>query len=358
MKFNNNFKIGKSTIAKNKPTYFIADVGANHDGDIKKAKKIIKLCARRGADAVKFQHFEAKTIVSDYGFKKLKSKQSHQSKWKKSVYKTYQDASININWTKILKEECKNNNIDFFTSPYSLELVDFVNEFICAYKIGSGDISWHQIIEKISKKQKPVLLATGASTLNEIKKAVKVVLKNNNKIVIMQCNTNYTADKNNLNFINLKVLDTFKKEFPNAILGLSDHTHGHSTVLGAVTLGARVIEKHFTDNNKRYGPDHKFAMNPKSWRQMVDATRELEASFGDGVKKIEKNEKETVVLQRRSIRAATNLKKGHVVSLKDLVFLRPYPKNSLNPYDYKRLIGKKLKSKLKKHECLTKKLVK
>ena len=358
MKFNNNFKIGKSTIAKNKPTYFIADVGANHDGDIKKAKKIIKLCARSGADAVKFQHFEAKTIVSDYGFKKLKSKQSHQSKWKKSVYKTYQDASININWTKILKEECKNNNIDFFTSPYSLELVDFVNEFICAYKIGSGDISWHQIIEKISKKQKPVLLATGASTLNEIKKAVKVVLKNNNKIVIMQCNTNYTADKNNLNFINLKVLDTFKKEFPNAILGLSDHTHGHSTVLGAVTLGARVIEKHFTDNNKRYGPDHKFAMNPKSWRQMVDATRELEASFGDGVKKIEKNEKETVVLQRRSIRAATNLKKGHVVSLKDLVFLRPYPKNSLNPYDYKRLIGKKLKSKLKKHEFLTKKLVK
>lgn len=358
MKFNKKFKIGKTEIALNKPTYFIADVGANHDGNINRAKKLIKLCAMNGANAVKFQHFSAKTIVSDFGFKNLKSKQSHQSKWKKSVFETYQDASINLKWTYALKLECKKYNIDFFTSPYSLKLVDYVNKYICAYKIGSGDISWHEIIEKISGKKKPVLLATGASTLREVYDAVKLICKKNNKIVIMQCNTNYTADKNNFNFVNLKVLETYRKKFPNAILGLSDHTHGHSTVLGAVTLGARVVEKHFTDDNKRYGPDHKFAMNPKTWREMVEATRELEASFGDGVKRIEKNEKQTVVIQRRSIRSSRDLQKGHVITKKDLVFLRPYPKNSLNPYNYKILIGKKLRYKIKKHECLLKKHIK
>ena len=235
MKFNKSFKIGKSKIGLKKPTYFIADVGANHDGDIKRAKKLIKLCAQNGADAVKFQHFSAETIVSDYGFKSLKSKQSHQSKWKKSVFNTYKDASINLAWTKTLKLECKKNKIDFFTSPYSLELVDYVEKYVCAYKIGSGDISWHQIIKKISNKKKPVLLATGASTLEEVKRAVKLILKKNKNLVIMQCNTNYTADEKNLNFANLNVLHTYKKKFPQAILGLSDHTPGHITVLGAVS---------------------------------------------------------------------------------------------------------------------------
>ncbi len=107
MKFNKRFKIGKSEIALDKPTYFIADIGANHDGDIKRAKKLIRLCAKNGADAVKFQHFSAKTIVSDYGFKNLRSKQSHQSKWKKSVFNTYKDASIKLEWTNVLKLECK-----------------------------------------------------------------------------------------------------------------------------------------------------------------------------------------------------------------------------------------------------------
>ena len=110
----------------------------------------------------------------------------------KSVFETYKDASINLEWTNILKLECKKYKIDFFTSPYSLSLVDYVDKYICAYKIGSGDISWHQIIEKISKK-KPVLLATGASTLKEVEKAVQLILKKNKDIVIMQCNTNYAS---------------------------------------------------------------------------------------------------------------------------------------------------------------------
>ena len=126
----NKFKIGKKTISDNKPTYFIADIGANHNGSLEKAKELIYLCAESGADAAKFQHFSAKTIVSDFGFKSLKGKFSHQSKWKKSVFEVYQDASINLNWTNILRKTCKKVGIEFFSSPYSYEMVNHLNPFV------------------------------------------------------------------------------------------------------------------------------------------------------------------------------------------------------------------------------------
>ena len=142
--------------------------------------------------------------------------------------------------------------------------------------------------KKISKKL-PVILATGAATLNEVKLAVKTILKQNKKIVLMQCNTNYTNSDENYNFINLNVLRSYKKIFrEKVILGLSDHTRGHVTVLGAVAMGARVVEKHFTDDNLRTGPDHAFSMNFKTWKAMVDETRILEKTLGDGIKKLKK----------------------------------------------------------------------
>ena len=146
------FKIEKK-IGKNYPTYFIADIGANHDGNLQKAIELIYLAAESGADAVKFQHFKAETIVSDYGFKKLGKQQSHQKKWKKSVFEVYKDASINLEWTQKLKKESRKAGVTFFTSPYSLELVDYVDKFIPAYKIGSGDITYLDIIKKIAKKK-------------------------------------------------------------------------------------------------------------------------------------------------------------------------------------------------------------
>src|SRR5207249_4774733 len=128
---------------------------------------------------------------------------------------------------------------------------------------------------------------------NDVKRAVDCALKHTNDIVLMQCNTNYTASLENFKYINLNVLKSYANTYPDLILGLSDHTPGHSTVLGAVTLGAHVIEKHFTDDNGREGPAHKFSMDTKSWRDMVDRTRELESSLGLSIKKIEDNEKET-----------------------------------------------------------------
>ncbi len=347
-------RIGKNKIHENSKVYFIADIAANHDGDISRAKKLIKLAAQSGANAVKFQHFKARTIVSDYGFKKS-GKISHQSKWKKSVYQIYDDASLNINWTKTLSKEAKKYNVDFMTAPYDIDYVDEVYNFVKAYKIGSGDVNWRKIISKISIKKKPVILATGASNFSEVKSTINLILKKNKKIVLMQCNTNYTFNEENFKYINLNVLNTYKKEFKNrVVLGLSDHTQGHSTVLGAVAIGARVIEKHFTDNNNRKGPDHYFSMNPKTWAEMVKETRRLENAMGNGKKIVEKNETKTNFIQRRGSYAARNLEKNEIIKSDDLIFLRPYFKGSLSPFTNKKTFGK-AKKHINKGEFIFKK---
>ena len=345
-------KINKKKIGLNHPTYFIADIAANHDGSLKRAIALIKEAKKSGADAAKFQHFTADTIVSDSSFKKFK-KLSHQSKWKKSVYDVYKDASIDIKWTPILKKECKKVGIDFFTSPYSFDLVNHVNNYIPAFKIGSGDITWLEIIKYIASKNKPYIIATGASEITEVKRVYNACIKINKKIAIMQCNTNYTASDNNFAYINLNVLNSYKKKFPKAVLGLSDHTLGHVTVLGAITLGARIIEKHFTLNNNLQGPDHKFSMNPKSWKEMILRSRELESSLGIDIKKIEQNEKHTVIVQRRSIHSIRDLKRGHKIKKIDLKFLRPCPKNGISPYNYKKIVGRKTNKIILKNNIIT-----
>lgn len=335
-------RIADRIIGEDYPTYFIADVAANHDGDLGRARDLIYLAADSGADAAKFQHFKAATIVSDSGFKALRGQHSHQAKWQKSVFEVYQDASVPLDWTTELANTCKDAGIAFFTSPYDIELVDQVDPHVPAFKIGSGDITWYEIIEHIAGKKKPYIIATGASSMDEVQRAVEVALANNTQLALLQCNTNYTADLENFKHIQLNVLRCYRAMYPCMVLGLSDHTLGHTTVLGAVALGARIIEKHFTDDVDRVGPDHGFSMSPKSWRDMVNATRELECALGNGIKRVEENERETVILQRRSVRAAANLPAGTVLRKEHLIALRPCPLDAIAPGKMNEIVGRKL----------------
>ncbi|WP_409068648.1 N-acetylneuraminate synthase family protein [Clostridium sp. FAM 1755] len=340
MSFNSKINIGNKTIEKEGQPYFIADIAANHDGSIDRAFKLIELAKEAGADVAKFQNFKANKIVSRNGFNSLGCQLSHQSTWKKSVYDVYDDASIPKEWTRRLKEKCDEVGIEYMTSPYDFESVNLVEPYVNAYKIGSGDITWSEILKHIANKGKPVLLATGASNLGDVKRAMDEITYINEDIVLMQCNTNYTASRENLKFINLKVLNTYKQMYPGIILGLSDHTPGYSTVLGAIALGTTVIEKHFTDDNDRIGPDHKFSMNPISWRNMVKTANELYLSLGDGIKKIEENEQQTVVVQRRALYYRKNLKAGHVITKNDLFPVRPIKQDGIPPYEVDKIIGK------------------
>lgn len=346
-------KIGSREIGESQPTYFIADIAANHDGDLERALNLITLAADAGADAAKFQHFRAEEIVSDKGFRELGGPSSHQATWEKSVFETYQDASLPWDWTITLAQHAREVGIDFFTSPYDLEAIDYVDQFVPAFKVGSGDITWLEAIEKMASKGKPVLLATGASSLEEVQRAVEVIRLQKAPLCVMQCNTNYTGDWDNFRHINLRVLPVFAEVFEDAVLGLSDHTPGHSTVLGAVALGARVIEKHFTDDVSRPGPDHHFSLTPDTWADMVQKTREVEAALGAANKEVAENERETVVLQRRALRFARAMQAGERILRDDLVVLRPAPSFALAPDRIDEVIGKSLRADVEFHDLVT-----
>lgn len=345
-------KIGDRWIGEDEPTYFIADISANHDGELARAKMLIHLAAEAGADAAKFQNFSAPKIVSQHGFETLEGQLSHQSKWEKSVYEVYQDASIPWEWTTELKTECNAAGVDYFSTPYDTGAVDMLEPYVEVYKIGSGDITWPQFLSYVARKGKPVLMATGASDLLDVQRAVNAVRAVTPALVLMQCNTNYTASRENFNHIHLNVLKTYAALYPDLILGLSDHTQGHATVLGAIALGARVVEKHFTDDTSRVGPDHPFSMTPASWREMVDRTRELEAALGSSVKRIADNERETVVVQRRCLRAAEDLPASTVLTDENVVALRPAPRDAIFPYDIDRILGLRVRADLPAGEAL------
>jgi N-acetylneuraminate synthase len=324
------------------PTFFIADVASNHDGDLGRAKHLIELSKEAGADAVKFQHFLAKDIVSDYGFSQLAGQLSHQAGWKKSVYEVYEQYELNRDWNAELVETAREVGITFMTTPYDRAAVEAMAPHVPAFKVGSGDITWIDFLELIASQGKPVLLATGASTMDDTVRAVEAILRHTDELVVMQCNTNYTGDPENFQHVNLNVLRTFAARWPDLPLGLSDHTPGHAAVLGAIALGARVVEKHFTDDNDREGPDHAFSLNPVRWREMVDRSRELEAALGDGVKRVEPNEADTIVVQRRSLRLTRDKSAGETIDPTDIEALRPAPEGALPPYRAAEAVGRRL----------------
>ena len=384
-------KIGNHIVGVDHSVYFIADIASNHNGDLGHAKELIHACAESKVDAVKMQNFNAETIVSDFGFKNLDVVKTHQSAWKTSVFDSYKAASIPFEWTLELKELTEKLEMDYFTSPYSLELSKAVEPYISAFKLGSGDITWHEQIKLMSSFSKPLLIATGASNLEEVKKAMNVALEISNNIILMQCNTNYTANKKEdisltkerFSNINLKVLETFFKIWPKVSLGLSDHTHGDLTVLGAVGLyNCSAVEKHFTLDNTKIGQDHSFSMMPDEWLSMVENTETLKKEIkksdsfeercqkikniakdgefldliiGDGVKKLSENEENTVIVQRRSIRAKRDLSAGIIITNEDLEVLRPCPKDAFPPHRKNEIIGKKLKRDLPKGDYFTQK---
>lgn len=340
-------QIRNRKIGANYPTYFIADIAANHDGDLDRARLLIRLAKEAGAEAAKFQNFRAPQIVSDYGFKHLGDQVSHQATWKKSVFQVYQEASIPFDWTVELKAECDRVGIDYFSSPYDFESIDMLDPYVEMYKAGSGEIDWIEALMRMAGKGKPVFLATGASTIGEVQQAVQAIRKArkyssaNPKLVLMQCNTNYTANPGNYDHLHLNVLKTFAIMFPDVVLGLSDHTHALAPVLGAVTLGARVIERHFTDSNEREGPDHKFAMNPENWARMVEETRLLERALGKPDKFIAENELQTSVIQRRCLRAARDIQAGERFTRDMIDVLRPAAPGAIKPNEIENVISKR-----------------
>ena len=334
-------RIADRIIGPDHPTYFIADIAANHDGDLDRAINLIHLAKEAGADAAKFQNFRAPKIVSDYGFKALGGQLSHQTTWGKSVYEVYDAAAIPFEWTPTLKEACDESDIHYFSSPYDYEAIDMLDPFVPAYKAGSGLMSWPEAIVRMARKGKPVIIATGAADMSDVARAIRGVRAINDQIILLQCNTNYTASPDNYDHLHLNVLKTFATTFPDIVLGLSDHTHSPAPIVGAVALGARVIERHFTDDNEREGPDHKFAMSPDSWAEMVEQVHTLERALGSTDKFVAGNEQDTYLVQRRCLRAGRDIKAGETLTRDMVEPLRPSAPGAIQPWEIDVVIGTK-----------------
>src|SRR3990167_7520392 len=216
---------------------------------------------------------------------------------------------------------CRSIGVTFASAPYDFEAVDLLDEIgVDFFKIGSGDITWLEMIEYIARKQKPIILSTGDSTLAEVDEAVRIIEKTGNKdLILLQCITNYPSK---IESANLNVLKTYQQAF-GAIVGYSDHAPTDIVPLGAVALGAKVIEKHFTLNKNDKGPDHPHSMNLEEFASMVKRIRQLEAAAGSEDKLVVEEESETVIVQRRGLYAKRVIKAGEPLTAGDIDVLRP-----------------------------------
>lgn len=342
-------KINNRWVGKGEPVYFIAEIGSNFDGSLERAKKLIDLAKECGADAVKFQCFSADKIISKEAFEKMKV--GFQSKWKKSVYEVYENAEFPRDWHKELFGYANSKSLDFLSAPYDMEAVDILNDLgVPVFKVGSGDITWHEILIYIAKKNKPIILATGASTISEIDEALKIIRREGNKdIILLQCVTNYPSTFDSANIRAMKAME----EMFDVPVGYSDHTPGSIVPLGAVCLGGCIIEKHFTDDKTRSGPDHCFAMDGKDFKEMVDNVRTLEKALGYPVKDLYEEESRTVVLQRRCLRASMDIQKGSVIAENMIDVLRPLAQDCLSPKYKEMILGRETKANMKKGDAFT-----
>ena len=339
-------KIGTKLVGDGHPAYIIAEIGSNFDGELARAKSLAKLAKDCGADAYKIQNFKAPKIVSNKGFDNLKL--AFQAKWDKPVVEVYRAAEFPREWLQELSDYCKEIDIDFFSSPYDVEAVDQLESLgVPAHKMGSGEIDNLEFLQYVAKTGKPVILATGASTIEEIDAAVRTVRDaGNEQVVVLQCVTNYPSPVVDANLSSMPKM----KERYQTVVGYSDHTTGPAgggddplggmTVpFGAIALGAHMIEKHFTDDRTRKGPDHPFAMEAGDFKIMIDGIRAMERALGDGAKRVMPSEAQTVVIQRRGIYAIKAIKAGELISRDALEYLRPAV--GLRPSAMASVLGKK-----------------
>ena len=342
-------KIGNKAIGSGSPTFIIAEAGANWkytssmEKNFNNAKDMIDIAAKSGADAVKFQVYKAeKLYVENAGNAEYIGKE-------KPIYEIIKEMELPYEWLKELKSYCDSKNIIFMATPFDEDSADVLNELeVPIYKIASYTISHLPLIEHIASFNKPVILSTGASDLEDISEAIRAIKKNGNKMIALtQCTAKYPAP---LDTINLKVIPELKKRFKLPV-GLSDHSREFDIApLGAVALGADIIEKHFTVSNKYEGPDHGFAILPDELVKMVSGIRKMEKARGrNGKKTVQPEEKELYSFCRRAIYSSEDISKGSLITQDNVAVLRSgNARKGLAPVFMTEIMGKTALKKIKK----------
>jgi N,N'-diacetyllegionaminate synthase len=321
------FKINSTTLNE-KNTYFIAEGGLNHNGDINIAKKLIDAAKECGADAIKFQTYKSENFVRETN----------------QYFDVFKNAELTFEQFKELKNYSENIGLTFFSTPFDMESAEFLNELgMPCFKIASSDLTNLPLITKIAKMQKPMIISTGLSTMNEINDAVNCCLfEGNNQIAILHCVANYPTQPNE---VNMNVINTLKKTF-NFPIGYSDN--GESTLVDivAVSMGANIIEKHFTLDKKMAGPDHGFSIDPNGLKSLISQIHEVDQMKGDGIKIPQFSEIKNRLAIRKSITAKRDLQQGEKIQENDISIKRPA--DGIEPKYITMILGKTVNTNIKK----------
>jgi len=326
------------------PTYIVAEVGSNHDGNFEKAKRLIDLAKDVGADAIKFQSFHADKLLNQEWL--------HQGNWEKNpLWEMYERLSLPDEWHAELQQYAALIGIDFLSTPFDIDSVKLLVDLdVPVIKIASGDLTYHDMLKEVGKSRKPVFLSTGASTLEEIDAAVQVLRGNGCRhLVLLQCVLNYPAQ---LQDVNIRAMLTLLSNF-EVLVGYSDHGPRSIVPIGAVALGACVLEKHLTDDKSLPGPDHRFALDREEFSHMVALIRQMEAALGDGLKQPTSTELEEIVASRRGLYAAEDIPEGSILSRERIKVVRSCYPEGIPASQLDEVLGKRTKETISKNTLLT-----
>lgn len=341
-----SFSFGRSTVSDNGPCYIIAEIGNNHQGDLKVALKMIKMAAGMGVNAVKFQKRDNKSLYTKAMYNKPYDNENSYG----ATYGEHREF-LEFGWDEYveLKRCADENDVEFMCTAFDFNSVDFLEKLaITSYKVASGDITNIPLLTYIAKLGKPMFISTAAATIDEIKMAYEAVSKYNDKICLLHCTAGYPTEYENLN---LNAITTLKHEFPDAIIGYSGHDYGILAPAVAYMLGATVVEKHFTLNRAWKGTDHRFSLEPTGLYKMIRDLRRIDASLGDGKKNIQDFEKDARQKMGKSLYAARPLTAGRVLTMDDIAIKSPG--GGLPPYKLNEVLGRMLKIDLPEDAILS-----
>lgn len=334
-------KIGNKIVGLKNPCVVVAEISANHKGDLYRMLKLIRIAKKSGADLIKIQSYTPKSITINSKRKDFKIS-NPDSPWKnKTLWDIYKDGQTPKEWHKKIFEYSKKIGINVFSSPFDESAVDLLEKLKCpAYKIASAEINHIPLLEKIARTGKPVIISVGLAQEKEIKDAIKIFKKfGNNKIIVLQCVSAYPAP---LNEQNVRKILSIKKKF-GVEVGLSDHSTNSLSSIVAVSLGACMIEKHFNLSDKKKTLDSFFSTDEKSFKKMVEEIRLTESILGDGKIKISKSSLKNIK-SKRSIYISNKIKKGEKITKNNIKVIRP--SYGLHPKYYNFLLGKRVNKNL------------
>ncbi|MGA2418311.1 MAG: N-acetylneuraminate synthase [Candidatus Staskawiczbacteria bacterium] len=339
-------RLGNKLVGEGKPCFIIAEAGVNHNGSLEIAKKLIDVAKDARADAVKFSTFKAEDVVSEFaGMAEYQKKNTGNNESQLQMLKKLE---LNNQDFLELKKHCDKKGIIFLSTPHTEDAVDFLEPFVPAYKIASGDLTNLPFLEKVAEKKKLIILSTGMADMAEVKTAVKTIKKcGNNKIIILHCTTDYPCLPKE---VNLRAMLTLRREL-NLPVGYSDHTKNIFVPIMAIVMGAQVLEKHFTLDKNLPGPDHKASLDPKELKEMIHNIREAEEILGSAIKKPTKSEKKIMKIVRKSIIAREDIAKNEILTKDKLIIKRP--SGGIESKYLGGILGKKTKEGIKKNELVT-----